>query len=55
MVPLACLTLAVRVTGEFAIALVADAVRIVDVLTAAGFTVMATTLELDALKATAPE
>ena len=58
VVPLACLTVTRSVKGEFWVMLVADGATVVTVFTAfgdGGFTVMATTLELDALKATAPE
>ena len=58
VVPLAGLTVTSNVKGEFCVMFVADGVSVVTVLTAfgvGGLTVMATMLELDALKATAPE
>lgn len=58
VVPLAGFTVATKVIGEFCVMLVADATRVVVVFTAvgaAGFTVIATIVELEALNATPPE
>ena len=58
LVPLAGLTVTRSVKGEFCVMLVADGVSVVTVLTAlgaGGLTVIVTMLELEALKATAPE
>lgn len=54
VVPLTGFTLAVKVTGEFAVMLAAEEIRLVDVFTTAGFTVMATGPDEDGLKVDDP-
>ena len=53
-VPLAGLTVAVSVTGEFCVMDAAEVVNVVVVLTAAEFTLTVVTLEVDALKVLVP-
>jgi hypothetical protein len=54
VVPLACFTFAIKVTAEFSETLPAEEVRLVDVLTTAGFTVIATGPEVEGLKVEFP-
>ena len=54
VVPLACLTKAVRVTGETAVMLADDTVNDVDVLMTAGLTVIAVAPDVEDLKVLVP-
>ena len=55
VVPLAWLTVAVSVTGEFCVTVEAEACNVVEVLTTADFTVTETVPDEEALKLVAPE
>ena len=52
--PLACVTIAVKVTGEFWVMLGEDAASVVDVFTTAALMVTATAPEVDGLNAEEP-